>query len=362
MHHVRPKISIDHKLDFNDVLIVPKQSQLSSRSQVNLNRKFIFKHSKQEWTGVPIISSNMDTVTNIDTFNVLKRKSYLSCFPKHLNKEWAHSNNIPTELKDTDWYMLSCGIGDQDLSKLSQVLKLLYADFGKPPKFLCVDVANGYMDDLVKKCQHIRYKIPEVTLIAGNVVTPEGVHELVKKGHVDIVKVGIGSGAVCTTRNITGIGYPQLSAILECAEAAHDIGAHIISDGGIVHEGDIAKAFCAGADFVMIGSMLAGHDVSPGESINENGKHYKMLYGMSSSVANSKYAGGLQWYKAPEGKVVKMPFKGCLTDTIQRVEGGLRSACTYLGAENIEQMYEFGNFIKVNHPYNTSLNSLVVSQ
>lgn len=359
MQHTKV-LSPVHKLDFNDVLIVPQKSNVVSRSQVNLTRSFTFPNSKQKWTGVPIISSNMDTVTNIDTFNTLKKRNYLSCFPKYLNRSWL-SVHVPVELEHVDWYMISCGINDGDTSVLFKLFQKL-SNSGIRPKFVCIDVANGYMNELIKTCSYIRTLMPEVTIVAGNVVTPEGVKELVLNGSVDIVKVGIGSGLLCTTRKITGVGYPQLSAVLECSEEAHSHGAYVISDGGIAIEGDVAKAFCAGGDFVMLGSMLAGHDISPGECITENGKKYKLAYGMSSSIANQKYAGGLQWYKAPEGKVVKMPFKGPLNNTLQRIEGGIRSACTYIGAESIEQMSEKGKFVLVHRQYNNTLDQFVVSE
>lgn len=349
------------KLDYNDVLIVPKKTTVSSRSNVILNRTFKFKYSNQEWTGIPIISSNMDTVTNIDTFNILKKKNLMTCFPKYLNNEWL-KGHMPLELTDVNWYMLSCGTSKNDHDILMQLINKFDICLGVRPQFICIDVANGYMTELISVCEKIRYKLPNVTLMAGNVVTPEGVNELVSNGLVDIVKIGIGSGLCCTTRKITGVGYPQLSAVLESSEKAHELGAYIVSDGGVTTVGDISKAFCAGGDFVMLGSMLAGHDISPGEAIIENGQYFKLVYGMSSTVANNKYAGGLGWYKAAEGKVVKMPFKGSMTDTLQRIEGGIRSTCSYIGAEKIEDMNKNGTFIIVNRQYNNALDAFVIDE
>lgn len=354
------RINPIRKLDFNDVLIVPRKSGLSSRSHVKITKEIKFKHSGASWEGVPIISSNMDTVTNVDTFNVLREKRMLTCFPKLFNEKWLNGT-VPHELNDEDNYIISCGIKEQDTNTLFGLFSKL-ADEGIHPKFLCIDVANGYMVDLITACQKIRRKLPSVTIMAGNVVTPDGVKDLTIGGTVDVVKVGIGSGSVCTTRKITGVGYPQFSAVLECAEKAHELGCHIISDGGISVPGDVSKAFCAGADFVMIGSMLGGHDVSPGDVIEENGKMYKLTYGMSSKVANDKYAGGLGSYKAPEGKVVKVPLKGKLTNTLQRIEGGVRSTCTYIGAEEISIMPKHSNFVLVNKQYNDSLDRLVVDE
>ncbi len=349
------------KLDYNDVLIVPRKSTVTSRSNVDLNRTVKFKHSKQQWSGIPIISSNMDTVTNVNTFNVLKKKNMMTCFPKYLNNEWLNGF-VPQELAETDWYMLSCGTGKNDHCILMQLLNKLSTCLDINPKFICIDVANGYMTELITTCEKIRTKLPNVTIMAGNVVTPDGVNDLVTNGLVDIVKIGIGSGLCCTTRKITGVGYPQLSAVLETSEKAHELGAHVVSDGGVTNVGDISKALCAGGDFVMLGSMLAGHDISPGEAIVENGQHFKIVYGMSSTIANNKYAGGLGWYKAPEGKVVKMPYKGNISDTLQRIEGGIRSTCSYIGAETIEEMNNKSTFIIVNRQYNNTLDAFVIDE
>lgn len=355
------KINFEPKLDYQDVLIVPQTSNISSRSSVRLQKHVCFKHSKREWTGVPIVSSNMDTVTNMDTFRCLRKQRMISCFPKSFNNEFIRAEKIPLELKFTDYYMLSSGIGNNDISKILHLNSIL-KDNGIQIRFLCLDVANGYMSSLMNTCYKMRKLLPNLTLVAGNVVTPEAVKTLVVDGLVDVVKVGIGSGALCTTRKITGVGYPQFSAVLECAEAAHDLGAHVMADGGINQVGDISKALCAGGDFVMLGSMLAGHDVSPGEIVLENEQMYKLVYGMSSRVANEKYFGGMKHYKAPEGKLVKMAMKGKLQDTLQRIEGGIRSACTYIGAKDIDEMPRNAQFITVHKQYNDILDRHVIDE
>lgn len=362
MRYTYPHVRVNpyQKLDFSDVLIVPRKSNISSRAQVDVKTGTTFKYSWNIWRGVPIISSNMDTVTNLDTFRVLKDRQMMTCFPKAFNKSWMSQKILPAELVDTDYYMLSTGIGDSDLQTLFHLLSRM-ADCNIFPKYLCIDVANGYMIDLLRTCAKIRKTYPEITLMAGNVVTPDGVKELIING-VDVVKVGIGSGLLCTTRKIAGVGFPQFSAVLECAEEAHALGGHIISDGGISVPGDVSKAFCAGSDFVMIGSMLAGHIESPGDVIEENGKKYKLAYGMSSRIANEKYAGGMKNYKAPEGKVVKMPLKGSLNDTLQRIEGGIRSTCTYIGAFNINTMARVSEFVQVNNQYNAALDKAVIDE
>lgn len=348
------KIISNTKLDFNDVLIVPKSSYVESRKLVNLKRTIKFRNNRPEWNGVPIISSNMDTVTDLTTFRTLSKHNYLSCFPKHFNKTWLTSA-IPNELKQTDSYILSCGIGNQDIDQIITLLAKL-SDQGIFPKFLCVDVANGYLVKLISVCATLRDKFPNIILIAGNIVTPDVLEDLVYDGGVDIVKLGIGSGQLCMTRKQTGIGYPQLSCILECTEVAKSLNAHIISDGGITCPGDLAKAYCAGASFVMLGSYLAGHDESPG--VEKNG--YKLIYGMSSSIANDKHNNGLQNYKASEGRVVRIPIKGPLEKTIQEIEGGLRSCCTYINARNISEMNSNSHFIKVNNQFDKTLESYTV--
>ena len=258
------KIIQDTKLDFSDVLIQPRNTSLRSRSEVSLEREFKFKHSEQIWKGVPLIASNMDTVGTIEMYHSLKNHNMLTCFHKFL-KEYPEN--------DRNKYIVSIGIRDKDFQKLES----LYQISPEKCNLVCVDVANGYMDSLLVFCQRVRELIPHCILIAGNVVTGDRTKELILEGKVDIVKVGIGNGSVCTTRLQTGCGMPQLSALLECGEAAHEVGGHILCDGGITCPGDAGKAFGAGSDFVMMGSMLAGHEESGGDLIKENDKLYKIF-------------------------------------------------------------------------------------
>ncbi|KAM3840410.1 GMP reductase 1 isoform 3-T3 [Vipera latastei] len=188
---------------------------------------------------------------------------------------------------------------------------------------------------------------------AGNVVTGEMVEELLLSG-ADIIKVGIGPGSVCTTRIKTGVGYPQLSAVIECADSAHGLQGHIISDGGCSCPGDVAKAFGAGADFVMLGGMFAGHDQCAGDIVEKNGKKVKLFYGMSSDTAMKKHAGGVADYRASEGKTVEVPYRGDVEDTIRDILGGLRSACTYVGAAKLKELSRRTTFIRVTQQHNTT--------
>lgn len=335
------RIEYDIKLGFKDVMIRPKRSTLKSRLQVNLNRNFKFLHSDHVWEGIPIMAANMDTVGTFDMALALSQKKLFTTIHKHYSiPDWyVFSSNAPDGIED--YVAISTGIGSNDSEKLASIFK-----FNPHFKFICIDVANGYSEyfaDFVKKT---REQYPDKVIIAGNVVTGEMVEELLLSG-ADIVKVGIGPGSVCTTRVKTGVGYPQLSAIIECADAAHGLGGQIISDGGCTIPGDIAKAFGAGADFVMLGGMLAGHDESGGELIERSGKPFKKFYGMSSQTAMEKHVGGVAEYRASEGKTVEVPYRGDVDSTIRDILGGLRSACTYVGAQRLKELTKRTTFIRV---------------
>ena len=338
------KIEQDTKLDFKDVLIRPKRSTLKSRSEIDVSREIIFKHSKRIWKGTPIITSNMDTVSTFEMYYALSKNNIITCFHKHFDIE-----DYPEDL-DPNYYMLSTGIHEKDLCKLDILINKLN------PYFVCVDVANGYISSVVETVKKLRSKYPELTIACGNVVSREMVEELIINGGADIIKIGIGNGSVCTTRLQTGVGMPQLSAIMECADAAHGCGGHIISDGGIVHVGDFSKAYGAGADFVMSGSMFSGHDESGGDIIEEGDIKYKTYYGMSSSNAMDKYSGGVAKYRSSEGKAVKIPYKGPVQDTINNILGGVRSTCTYIGAARIKDIAKCTTFMVVNNQVNTVYN------
>lgn len=343
------KIENDVKLDFTDVLFRPKRSTLSSRSEVCVERTFHFKHSGRSWTGVPVISSNMDTVSCVEMYKALSKEKMITCFHKYINIQ-----DIVQACKEgysSEYFMLSTGITDRDFNNLEVQVNVLKEN-NIDVAFICIDVANGYMFKLLEFCKRMRARFPNVTLVAGNVVTREIVEELTISG-VDIVKVGIGSGAVCTTRLQTGVGMPQFSAVMECSDAAHGVGGMIISDGGICYPGDVSKAFGGGADFVMIGSVFAGHEECPGEVLEEDGKKYKLFYGMSSDTAMNKHHGGVASYRSSEGKTVKVPYKGPVIHTIQNILGGVRSTCTYVGASRLKDLSKCATFVRVNRQVNT---------
>lgn len=335
------RIETELKLGFKDVMIRPKRSTLKSRSQVSLERNFTFRNSQKKWTGVPIIAANMDTVGTFEMAEALSKEKIITAIHKHYTvEEWSQFlENQPDSIYD--YIALSTGIGKDDEGKIQQIV-----DANPKINFLCIDVANGYSEHFVEFVRKMRQSFPDKTIIAGNVVTGEMVEELILSG-ADIVKVGIGPGSVCTTRIKTGVGYPQLSAIIECADAAHGLGGHIISDGGCKIPGDVAKAFGGGADFVMLGGMFAGHDESGGEIVEENGKKFRLFYGMSSQTAMDKHSGGVAEYRASEGKTVKVSYKGAVSETVKDILGGVRSTCTYVGASTLGELSKRTTFIQV---------------
>ena len=327
------------KLDFKDVLFVPKRSTLQSRRQVDLHRTYTFKHSQQTYTGIPIMAANMDGVGTFDMAHALEYMDLFTCLVKSYDLE-AWSKYHP--MIGCNHQAISTGISDADWERLQVIL------FGLSRiKYICIDVANGYAEQFGDFVAKVRAKYPKHTIIAGNVVTADMTQELILRG-ADIVKVGIGPGSVCTTRIQTGVGYPQLSAIMECADAAHGLGGHIIADGGCTCPGDVAKAFGAGADFVMLGGMLAGH--TEGGIEQEYGK--VKFYGMSSESAMDQHHGGVAEYRSSEGKTVEIEYKGPVKRTVQDILGGLRSTCTYVGAPTLKQLSKCTTFVRVTQQVN----------
>ncbi len=333
------RIEDEVKLDFRDVLIRPKRSTLASRKEVDLTRTYKFKHSGSEWSGVPIMASNMDGVGTVAMARTLYDHRMFTCLIKSYDED--NIFDLVTEIGG-NYLAVSTGTTANDFRRLSRIINA-YPEI----HFICIDVANGYSETFGDYVADVRDAWPDKTIIAGNVVTADMTQELILRG-ADIVKVGIGPGSVCTTRLQTGVGYPQLSAIIECADAAHGLGAHIIADGGCVCPGDVAKAFGAGADFVMLGGMLAGHDEGGGE-VND-GK--VMFYGMSSDTAMEKHHGGVAAYRSSEGRTVEVNYKGPVQKTVLDLLGGLRSTCTYVGAPSLKQLSKCTTFIRVNRQIN----------
>ncbi len=334
------RIEEELKLDFQDVLIRPKRSTLTSRSNVDISREYVFRHSGRKYQGVPIIAANMDTVGTFEMARALDRHRLATALHKHYEESAlaAYFGGLP----ETATVFYSMGITREDYDKFRRVKDAA----GDAIAYVCVDVANGYTEAFVDFLRELRKNYPQITLMAGNVVTGEMAEELILDG-ADIVKVGIGPGSVCTTRKMTGVGYPQLSAIIECADAAHGLGGLICADGGCTSAGDLAKAFGGGADFIMLGGMLAGHDECMGEVIERDGERRMRFYGMSSRAAMDKHAGGVANYRASEGKEVLLDCRGPVDATVQEILGGVRSACTYVGAHRLRELSKRTTFIRV---------------
>ena len=338
------RIEEDIKLDYADVLFRPKRSTLSSRKEVELKRTYKFKYSNHQWTGIPIIAANMDGVGELEIAKNLASFEIMTCLTKqHGLKTIKRNSSVKGIHKHL---ILSTGTSNEDYKRLNEIMK--ECSFFE---FICIDIANGYSDHFSKFVSSVREKYPTKTIIAGNVVTADMTQELVMNG-ADIVKVGIGPGSVCTTRLQTGVGYPQLSAVIECADAAHGLGAHIIADGGCTCPGDVAKAFGGGGDFVMLGGMFAGHEEGGGKKVKKNGSQLIEFYGSSSNTAITKHYGGLSDYRSSEGKKVQLKYRGKIKDTVQNILGGLRSSCTYVGAPSLKQLSKCTTFVRVNQQYN----------
>lgn len=326
------RIDNDVKLDYSDVLLRPKRSTMGSRSEVDLIREYTFRNSGESYKGIPIMAANMDGVGTVEMAETLSKMDCFTCLTKDIN-------SVPVSKDLSKHVAISTGVTPSDLERLEVVMQK-----NSHIRFICIDVANGYSERFINVVQQIREKYPSHTIIAGNVVTPDITEELLLRG-ADIVKVGIGPGSVCTTRIKTGVGFPQLSAVLECADAAHGLNGHIIADGGCTCPGDVVKAFAAGADFVMLGGMVAGCDQGGGKI--ENGK--VKFYGMSSKEAQGET---FKDYRSSEGRVVEVPYRGDVKPIVADILGGLRSACTYVGARKLKQLSKCTTFVKVNNQFN----------
>ena len=359
---------MEKKLDYDDILIVPQRTTLESRSQVVLERNFSFYHSPRVWTGIPIMCSNMVPLTSIDMTKKLSEYKMATALHKYYE-----ADGLVEILNEcgVDYAWTSIGKSDTDIEKIKQVEKSI----GKSPNIV-IDVPNGYMESFVKFCEKVRNEFPESIICAGNVTTSEICEELIIHGKVDICKVQIGPGSQCETRKMTGVGYGTFSCIQECSHATHGLRSGpgklglIMTDGGCKTPGDICKAICGGSDWVMIGGMFAGTEECEGEweyeYMNENGLWEKLkenqspidsrklrrsnltFYGMSSHYAQEKHGVGKKKYRASEGKVSRIPYKGPVEDVVQEILGGLRSCGAYIGAKYLKDFNKCAKFC-INH-------------
>lgn len=361
------------ELDFCDVLFRPKRTTLNSRSEADVIREYKFKYYPKTIKSCGIMAANMATTGTFDMNDVLQKYKAITCLHKHYTeyeiKNYMTINNMDDYSDHNSFTFISTGLKDDK----EQLFRLLQT--GSQIDKICIDIANGYIPNLINFVKEVREKFPKSLIMVGNVVTGDMTQDLILNG-ADIVKVGIGPGSVCTTRKLTGVGRPQLSAILECADAAHGVGGLVCADGGCTCAGDVAKAFGAGADFVMLGGMFAGTDESAGEIIekmyrtNEYKYHYltdnsiesdkpifevkkfKQFYGMSSQLAQEKHFGGMTNYRASEGKVVEIPYKGSVENVIQEILGGIRSTMSYIGAKRLKDIPKCTTFYRVNRQLN----------
>ncbi len=338
------------KLDYGDVLIKPKRSPLTSRSDVDITRTFKFPHTEKLWTGVPITAANMDGVGTFSMAKVLQKHQMMTVIRKHYDiNDWIHYANHSDVPVSWDHIVACTGsnaifdANAADYTLLKQVCDRW------PIQHICIDVANGYQQNFIDFCARVRKEFPDKTLIAGNVCTPEVVEELIMNSGVDMVKIGIGPGSACTTRIVTGVGYPQLSAVAECADIAHQHKGMIMADGGCNTSGDIMKAFGAGADFVMLGGMLAFHEESE-ELIDPQGN--LTFYGMSSNDAMKRHGARKDGYRTAEGKAVTIQCRGPVNNTVDSILGGIQSGCTYIGAAKLKEVSKRTTFVKVSRTHN----------
>jgi len=340
------RIKEDIKLNFDDVLMEPKRSTLSSRRDVDMTRKFTFRNSGKVMNFTPIFASNMDGVGTFSMAKVLQRHQMMTVITKSTTvDQWREAVGTGLRLQSVSVCTGTNKIWDPEAADYKNMQDVLssFPDV----KMITIDVANAYHQNFVDFIKQVRDEYPEKVIVAGNVVTPEMVEELIING-ADMVKIGIGPGSVCTTRTMTGIGVPQFSAIVECADAANGVDGHIMADGGCVWPGDIAKAFGGGAHAVMIGGMLAGHDES--EQPVEDGKIE--FYGMSSDRAREKHGKRKDGYRGNEGRWISLPYRGAVEPTVEDILGGVRSAATYIGARRLKDMPKCATFVRVENNIN----------
>ena len=352
------RIEEDIKLDYSDVLLKPKRSTLESRREVELERTFTFYNSPKIWKGIPIFTANMATCGTFEMAKFLAPHKIITTFHKY----YCTDDYIEffKEFNNPDYIAYTLGIRDKDIEELEKMIELrLINNFS----FICIDVPNGYIRKFLQTISKIRQLCPEHIIIAGNVVSNEMTEEIILAG-ADIVKVGIGPGSACTTRRMTGVGYPQLSAVIECGDAAHGLCKYdkegkkkgvglIIADGGLVYPSCAAKAFCGGADFIMSGTLFSGFEQSAGETVEKEGKKFKEYFGSSSNKAMKEFYGKKESHRASEGRYTLIPHKGDLGDFLQDLFGSLRSTGTYIGAKELKEFSKRATFIRVNRQLNT---------
>lgn len=338
------RLYTEPQLDFCDVLFQPKRTTLNSRQEANVLREYKFKYYPNIITSCGIMAANMATTGTIKMYNSLSNYGAITCLHKHYSTKELEQAFYYTNTSRFSYAFVSTGLKD-DKEKLFEILR--YTDIDK----VCIDIANGYIPKLLDFVKELRERYPKLLIMAGNVVTGDMVQDLILAG-ADLVKINIGNGSVCTTRLKTGVGRPTISTILECADAAHGVGGLVCSDGGCTCPGDVAKAFGAGADFVMLGGMLAGSDEAAGKIVNISGKTFKEYYGMSSKLSQERHFGGMKEYRTSEGREKLIPYTGPVSNMMDDILGGLRSTMTYIGARKLKDIPKCTTFYTVNRQLN----------
>ena len=318
-------------LTFDDVLIIPSKSEVRSRRDPKLTSQL----TKTKSIETPILSANMDTITEYDMAFAMHQMGAIGILHRFVTIQEQAQFVAQLKTQGVNHIAASIGVND-DYQERAKALIQAGANI------ITIDIAHGHSVLMMDVMKWMKDKFPTVDLIAGNVATPDAVVDLIEAG-ADAIKVGIGPGSMCTTRIITGAGVPQLTAIAMCAQAAAPYQVPVIADGGIKTSGDIVKAFAAGASTVMLGSMLSGTIETPGE-IKHGRKQYR---GMASRAAQESWRGGVPTGMAPEGESTYVSVKGHVKDVISELTGGIRSGMSYVNANQLSEIKDKARFIEM---------------
>lgn len=344
---------------FDDVLLIPAESHVLP-NEVDLSTQL----APNLKLNVPFLSASMDTVTETKMATTMARNGGLGVIHKNMSADDQakmvaavkaienDASQYPNAAVDANNHLLvaaAVGVTSDTFDRASALLNV-GADA------IIIDTAHGHSAGVLRKVAEIRHQLPDATLIAGNVATGEGTRALFEAG-VDVVKVGIGPGSICTTRVVAGVGVPQLTAIYDAAQVAREFGKPIIADGGMKYSGDIVKALAAGGNAVMFGSMFSGTDEAPGDIIEDGGKKYKTYRGMGSLASMSHgsadryFQGGVNEANklVPEGIEARVEYKGSVNDIIFQMVGGLRSGMGYTGSATIQDLIDNAQFVRISN-------------
>lgn len=360
-------------LTFDDVLLIPAESHVLP-NEVKLDTKL----APNLQLHIPLISAGMDTVTEGNMAIAMAENGGLGVIHKNLSIEAQVEEVKKAKSKTVDPNLPHPAVDDQGRLLAAAAVGVTSDTFERAESLLeagadaiVIDTAHGHSAGVLRKIKEIREHFPNATLIAGNVATGEGTAALFDAG-VDVVKVGIGPGSICTTRIVAGVGVPQITAIYDAASVAQNYGKKIIADGGIKYSGDVVKALAAGGNAVMLGSMFSGTTEAPGTIFTNEGKQFKSYRGMGSVGAMSQQHGSSDRYfqggvnetnkLVPEGVEALVPYKGDVSNIIYQIDGGLRAGMGYVGAGTIEELIENSQFVQItnaglreSHPHDVQM-------